>query len=142
MIKSVINVICVLAILSLCVTMIGKDKESQNDFYYNMSLNQNLNDEIKVTNVIEWFKNQGDQITFDSSKNVYNKTVICIYTIKTKEKKTGSLEVIYKQDSLELDNIILRMTVNGSPKTLTGKDATRIMLTLLNSNNDFDYHFF
>jgi len=142
MIKYIVNFMIVIAIISVGVSMISPDLEHSNTYYERISSEQNITNEVKLNQVIDWFKSQGDIVTFESSKNDKNKTVTCTYTFKNGQKDTGTIELIYDSLSLSCTTITLSMVINGSRKTLTNKDAVRGMLIFLNSNPDFNYYFF
>lgn len=105
----------------------------------------NITSEIKLYNVLDWFKKQYKKVDKKieiNNNNNNNNIIVTTYTfISQKDKDVGSLQIVWDKDEFIYRSIILKMCVNGTPKTYYNKDAIKMMLTLLSYNSNFNYYF-
>lgn len=102
----------------------------------------NITPEIKLYNVLDWFKKQYKKVDKKIEINNNNNIIVTTYTfISQKDKDVGSLQIVWDKDNSIYKSIILKMCVNGTPKTYYNKDAVKMMLTLLSYNSNFNYYF-
>ena len=139
--KYIFLAISTILIFSLCSKLIEKDKNNMGDKYEVITLNQNLTEETKLIKVIDWFKNQVDEIDYSFKQSQKQNKVYITYNFIHNNKSIGNLQIVYKKYEIEYCDISLNMIINGTPKSYSGQEAVRMLLMFLNSNNDFDYYF-
>ena len=134
--------ICSIIFILLCYTSVSIELEHNTSYYERITLDQNITKEVKLYQVINWFKYQADRVEFQVIRNDRNKTISGVYTFINNDRTFSTLEIIYSINELIYQDINMRMCINGNTKILSNKDAVRAMLTFLNNNNDFEYYFF
>lgn len=125
-----------LIITTTCYSNTAIDPEHNFSIYHDRSLKEPINEHLIINDVINWFKNEVSQITVIVEKK--NNYISVLYTFIEK-KSLGTLELFYDRHD-ECKHIILKMCINGTPKTYEDTEAKRMMLAFLNYNDEFLYY--
>jgi len=97
----------------------------------------NIITNVKIQQVIEWFNVKFDSVEYRCASS--EQKFSGVFLLKEQGKKTGTLELIFLKDKEYYP--ILKMCINGTPKTFEGEEAKRIMLAFLSENDTFDYYY-
>ena len=97
--------------------------------------------DIQFRQVLDWFSKQTHKVNKEIVKEDKDK-IILLYTFQNKQyKNVGSIYISFNKQKLEYEYILLKMCINGTPKTYYNRDAVKMLLSFLSYNTDFNYYF-